>query len=94
MAKLTGQVVSVSESGDCVTDIEVSGLTDVPRDQGVSIKCEGHMTAGIFPLEHGQPEMTFIALEGGSGCVELSLVGDDASRFLGIKVGSSVVLSW
>ena len=94
MAKITGQVVSVSDSGDLITDIKVSDLESVPRDDRVRVHCEGHATVGIFPKDHAQAEMTFVAFEGESGCVELSLVGDDASRFLGIKSGSVVELKW
>lgn len=94
MAKITGHVVSVSDSGDLITDIEVSDLENVPRDERVRIQCEGHTTLGIFPTDHAQPEMTFVAFEGESGCIRLSLVGDDASRFLGIKSGSVVELKW
>ena len=94
MAKVTGQVVSVSAEGNLVTDISVGDLGNAPRDERVSIKSEGHATAGIYALDHGQPEMTFIAIEGGSGCLELLLVGDDASRFLGIQAGSAVTVQW
>ena len=94
MAKITGNVVSVAASGDLVTDIKVSDLDSVPRDERVRVKCDGHVTAGIFPPDHDQPEMTFVAVEGKSGFVELALVGDDASRFLGIQSGCEVILSW
>ena len=94
MAKLKGQVVSVTETGDLVTDIRVSDLSETPRDESVSIQCGGHRTVGIYPTEHGQNAMTFVAFEGASGCVELTLVGDDASRFLCIKEGSGVSVSW
>lgn len=92
--KISGQVVSVLDSGDLVTDIRVSDLEAVPRDNSVAVKCEGHVTAGIFPTNHQQPEMTFVAFEGRSGFVELSLVGDSASLFLGIKAGSKISVSW
>lgn len=94
MAKLTGKVVSVGETGDLITDISTGDLTSVPRDESLSVKCAGHSTSGLFPTEHGQPEMTFVAFEGECGFVRLSLVGDDASRFLGIKAGDEVVLKW
>ena len=94
MAKLKGEVVSVTDAGDLVTDISVADLAAVPHDEQVSVKCDGHATSGIFTAEHAQPEMTFIAVEGASGFLELSLVGDDASRFLGIKQGASVSLEW
>lgn len=94
VAKLKGQIVSVTETGDAVTDIKVADLESAPRDDGVSIHCEGHITTGIYPTEHGQPEMTFVAFEGASGFVQLSLVGDDASRFLGLRPGSEVIVGW
>lgn len=94
VAKITGQVVSVTNTGDLITDISVGDLEAAPRDNSVTIKCEGHMTAGIWPTDHQQPEMTFVAFEGESGFVELSLVGDNASLYLGIKSGSKISLSW
>ena len=94
MAKLTGTVVAVTRAGDVVTDIAVAALESVPRDDRLRVSCEGHVTLGIYPTDHGQPEMTFVASEGASGFLELSLVGDDASRFLGIKPGAVVQLSW
>jgi S-adenosylmethionine hydrolase len=94
VAKLQGQVVSVTDAGDLVTDIAVADLRSTPRNDRVSIRCEGHVTSGIFPTEHEQPSMTFVALEGASGFLELSLVGDDASRFLGIRPGADVSLVW
>ena len=94
MAKLSGQVVTVTEGGDLVTDIKMADLELAPRDGQVRVRCEGHVTAGIYPSEHGQPPMTFVAYEGAGGCLELSLIGDDASRFLGIKSGSAVTVEW
>ena len=92
--KLKGEVVSVRDAGDLVTDISVAALVAVPRDEQVCIRCDGHATSGIFPVDHDQPEMTFIAVEGESGFLELALVGDSANRFLGIKLGASVSLEW
>ena len=66
MASLQGQVVSVTESGDLVTDIPIADLAATPRDEQVNIRCDGHVTSGIFPADHGQPEMTFVAVEGKS----------------------------
>ena len=94
MAKLQGEVVSITDAGDLVTDISVAALVAVPHDERVSIRCDGHATSGIFPVDHGQPEMTFIAVEGESGFLELALVGDNASRFLGIILGANVSLDW
>ena len=54
MARLKGQVVEVTRSGDLVTDIKLSDLDSAPRDDQVRVGCEGHMTSGIYPTEHGQ----------------------------------------
>ena len=92
--KLQGEVVSVRDSGDVVTSISVDQLVEVPRDQRVTIHCDGHVTAGIFPADHNEPEMTFLAVLNAEGQLELSLVGDSATRFLGFQPGSVVTLKW
>ncbi len=92
--KILGKVVTISDGGAAVTDIDVGQLENVPTDDQVSIHCEGHVTSCIFPLEHGQPEMTFLAFRGKSGFLELTLVGDSVAAFLGIRPGSKVALKW
>lgn len=94
MAELKGQVVSVTASGDLVTDVSVSDLGSAPRDETLKVQCDGHTTNGIFAADHGQPDMTFLAFENDAGCVQISIVGGDASGFLGIKSGSKVVICW
>ncbi len=86
--------MSISEQGDAITDIAVESLQGVPLDESVSIHCEGHVTSCIFPAEHDQPAMTFLALQGTSGYLELTLVGDSVQAFLGIRPGSDVMLKW
>lgn len=93
-AKLQGEIVSVTDAGDLVTDISVDKLDGAPTDERVSIHCGGHVTSCIFPADHDEPEMTFVAVQGKSGCVELSLVGDNASQFLGIRPGAAVTIKW
>ena len=92
--QIEGTVVSISEEGIAITDIAVDQLTGVPADDSVQISCEGHRTQQIFPIEHGQDDMTFIAAQGKSGFLEISLVGDSVATFLGIKVGSEVTVKW
>ena len=91
---IQGQVVAISNDGDAVTDISVDQLKDAPADESVSIQCEGHITNRIFPTDHEQPSMTFLAKQGVSGCLELSLVGDSVQTFLGIQPGSLVTVTW
>ena len=92
--KLQGEVVSVSESGDAVTSISNDQLAEAPTDDRVTIRCNGHKTAGIFPSDHNQPEMTFLAVLGSTGFLELQLVGDSAHKFLGIRAGADVTVQW
>ena len=82
---IQGTVISITEDGDAVTDIAVARLDGVPTDDRVSIHCDGHVTSRIFPADHQQPEMTFLAIQGESGFLELLLVGDSASAFLGFE---------
>lgn len=92
--KLKGEIVSIAESGNLVTDITAEQLADVPRDESVSIKCDGHATAGIFPADHDQPNFTFLAVLTAEDRLELTMVGESASKFLGIKTGSPITIAW
>ena len=58
------------------------------------VSCDEHETTGIFGLDHGQPEMTLLAVIGESGNLELAIVGESARIMLGIDVGEKVVVSW
>ena len=89
-----GKVVSVTEQGNLVTDISPEQLNGAPRDEGVVVVCDEHETQGLFELGHDQPESTFIALIGESGCLELEIVGLSASIMLGIRVGEAVTVRW
>ena len=92
--KIEGTVVSVSQSGNLVTDIAAERLQDAPRDESVTVRCDEHETNGIYDADHSQPESTLIALIGPSGCLELEIVGDSAKIMLGVRVGEKVVVSW
>lgn len=94
MGTIDGKIVRIGETGEAISDIALDQLADVPRDDRVSIHCEGHVTVQIFAADHGQPEMTFIAYLGNSECLELALVGDDIQTFLGIKPGCDVQIKW
>lgn len=92
--KLKGEVVAVADSGNLVTDISADQLADVPRDESVTIKCDGHATSGIFSADHDQPPFTFLAMVSEAGLLELCMVGESASKFLGIKPGSPITIAW
>ncbi|MCA9198498.1 MAG: hypothetical protein KDA87_13215 [Planctomycetales bacterium] len=90
---ITGKIVSISPEGNAVSDIANDRLRVVPTESA-NVTCDGHVTSKIFPADHDQPEMTFMALMGHSGFLELTLVGDNISKFLGIQPGVDVTVSW
>ena len=91
--RIQGSVVSVTAAGSLVTDITADRLRDAPRDERTQVRCDEHFTQGIFPPEHGEPEMTFLAVLGESGPLQLEIVGDSASLMLGIRVGQRVTVA-
>lgn len=93
-SKIEGTVVAVNVDGDLITDIDASQLDNVPRDETVSVQCQGHETCGIYDVNHSQPEATFVASVGNSGNLELAIVGESISAMLGIGVGASVSVKW
>jgi S-adenosylmethionine hydrolase len=92
--KLLGEVVSIDASGNLITDITEGQLEGIPRDESVSVACDGHKTFGIFSADQQQPEMTLLAVLNVDGRLAISLVGESAESFLGIRTGSAVVVSW
>jgi S-adenosylmethionine hydrolase len=92
--RIDGTVVSVTESGNLVTDIAASKLEDAPRDETVTVRCDEHETHGLFEGEHGQPPFTLIAVIGPSGCLELEIVDDSAKIMLGVTIGQRVEVCW
>ncbi|MBW3599351.1 MAG: adenosylmethionine-8-amino-7-oxononanoate aminotransferase [Planctomycetes bacterium] len=94
--KIEGVVASVSSAGNLVTDITAEQLQskNAPTDQSVTVVCDEHETLGIFPADHNQPPMTYIALIGESGNLELAIVGDSARIMLGVTEGTPVVVKW
>lgn len=93
-SQIDGTVVAVNANGDLITDIGVSQLEGVPRDETVSVQCQGHETCGIYDANHSQPDATFVACIGNSGNLELAIVGESISAMLGIGVGAPVHVSW
>ena len=92
--KVRGEIVAVDASGNLVSDITERQLDGVPRDESVTVSCDGHKTVGIYPLDHRQPEMTLLAMLNAEGQLSLALVGESAEAFLGIRKGSVVEISW
>ncbi|MFN0016918.1 MAG: SAM hydroxide adenosyltransferase [Pirellulaceae bacterium] len=92
--KIEGKVVSISESGNLITDISCATLAEAPRDGTVSIRCDEHETVGLFTTSHNEPETSFLALLGEGGFLELTIVGDSAKMMLGIRAGERVCVQW
>ena len=92
--KVQGQVVAISDSGDLITDIDAEQLVHAPRDERLQVKCDEHVTQGLFDANHREPPMTFLAVIGTDGKLHLSIVGDSAAIMLGIRPGETVVLEW
>ena len=91
---IEGKVVSIGEGGNLVTDIPCAALAEAPRDSAVSIRCDEHETVGLFTPGHSEPEMSFLAMLGDSGFLELTIVGDSAKIMLGVRVGERVSVQW
>ena len=92
--RIEGRVVSVTDAGSLVTDITAEQLCDAPRDERVRVQCDEHFTLGLFAPDHGEPEMTFLAVINGEQALQLDIVGENASIMLGIRVGERVVVDW
>ncbi|MFI4875567.1 MAG: SAM hydroxide adenosyltransferase [Blastopirellula sp. JB062] len=93
-AKLIGSITAISESGDLISDISHDQLAAAPTDERTTVTCDEHRTLGVYPAEHQQPEMTYVAVLGKSGFLELCIVGESAAAFLGIRPGAKVEISW
>ena len=77
--KIQGSVVSITAAGSLVTDLTADQLRAAPRDERTQIRCDEHFTQGLFPSNHGEPEMTFLAILDDSGPLQLEIVGENAS---------------
>jgi S-adenosylmethionine hydrolase len=93
-SRIEGNVVAITAAGNLVTNITSEQLEGAPRDERVRIRCDEHETNGIFPVNHGEPESTFLALLNGDGALELAIVGLSAKDMLGIRVGERVIIEW
>ena len=91
--KIEGTIANVTEAGDLLSDITAQQLADVPRDERVAVFCGGHQTIGIYPADHAEPAMTFLAVLGDDG-LRLTIVGDSARAMLGLNPGEQVVVEW
>ena len=92
--RVEGVVTSITPEGNLVTVCTADWLDGAPRDDSVKIRCKEHTTIGIHPPDHKEPPMTYLALLPVGAAMELTLVGENASEFLGIPLGAAVVVEW
>jgi S-adenosylmethionine hydrolase len=92
--RIEGEVVEVDSFGNLVTNITRDMLRGVPTDESVAITCDQHETHGIFSAYSDQPPMTLVAVVGSGDRLELAIVDDNASKMLGVRTGTPVVLTW
>ena len=93
--KITGTVVSISESGDLITDLSREQVaTAIGLGNQVRIECDEHETFGIYAADEQFPAQTLAAILGADDCLRLTITDGDAAGFLGIKVGTPVAVTW
>lgn len=97
--RVQGKVVSISSTGDLITDITANQLGGLPsgearKSDAVRVVVDEHETIGIFGEEHSQPAMTLIAILGADDVLRLHLVSDSAAMMLGVRVSAPVEVLW
>jgi S-adenosylmethionine hydrolase len=92
--KIEGSVAAFGPTGNLITDIANDRLKGVPSGDGVKIICDEHETVGIYQADHEEEAATLMAILGGSGFLELTIVGDSAQAMLGVPLKEKVVVKW
>jgi len=90
--KIEGTVVAFGPTGNLVTDILNDRLANVPG--GATVICDEHETFGIYAADHPEEPSTLMAILGGSGFLELTIVGDSAKMMLGVPLREKVIVKW
>ena len=91
---VTGTVKSIGTKGQLITDITNESISEAGQADTVTVKYTEHETIGIYPEDHGQPDATLVASRGGSGNLEIEIVGISISEMLGIKAGVPVSVNF
>ncbi|MBX3422985.1 MAG: adenosylmethionine-8-amino-7-oxononanoate aminotransferase [Pirellulaceae bacterium] len=92
--KIAGTIVQVDQAGNLITDIPSERLTSAPTDDSLRVTVDEHETFGLFAPDHGQPDMTLIAIVAPGEPLTVMLVGDSARAMLGVSVGAAVSVQW
>ena len=91
--RIDGMVLEIDSFGNVVTNITAEMLAGRPTDQRAIVICGIYETYGIYSAYAQLSQGSFIALIDSSDRLELALVGDNASRRLGITVGMPVTVA-
>lgn len=92
--RVDGLVREVDSFGNLVTNISVEMLSGYPTDNRACVVCDIYETWGIFRTYGDQPRGTLIALVGSNNFLELAIVGESASKRLGVRAGATVTVAW
>ena len=92
--RVDGIVREVDSFGNLITNISVEMLAGHPTDSRACIVCDIYETWGIFHAYGDQPRGTLIALVGSNDFLELAIVGESASKRLGVRAGAPVTVAW
>ena len=92
--RVEGKIVSIHSDGSLITDITADRLERAPRDERVTVRCDEHVTHGVFAPDHDQPDATFLAILRDDGLLMLTIVGESANLMLGLSLGDAVVVEW
>jgi len=92
--RVQGKIVTVTETGNLITDLTADQLAAAPRGEQTIVRCDEHETRGLFSSDHQEPDFTLLALLNAAGQLELTIVGDSARDMLGLRPGMDVVVEW
>ncbi len=92
--RISGRVTRINQRGDLVSDIANAQVSSLVGAANVEVRFGEHFTQGIFPLDHGEPESTLIAVLGDSGYLEIGIVGVNVHEMLGVDVGQTIEVTW
>lgn len=92
--RVDGIVREVDSFGNLITNISASMLEGYPTDGRACVVCDIYETWGIYNAYGDQPRGTLIALVGSNGCLEMAIVGESASKRLGVRAGAPVTVAW
>lgn len=92
--RIDGAVIEIDSFGNLITNLTADMFAGRPTDRRACVVCNIYETWGVYHAYAEQPRGTLVALVGSDNRLELAIVGDNASRRLGIGVGSPVTLAW